>query len=364
VGWKRRVARARLASQVIRRLRRAGVRDARYDAAAFTVRFTADGDDVPTVLPLDGLLTRRSGGRRERRSQIESFVSGFLRAPGLPGDWDEVRPLLRPVLRGATPAPTAEVSTPLCRPALPYLAEYVVVDQPDTMTYVAADQLTVWNVAAGEVFAAARANLSGAMLQGVATEPVVVQFVDDGNSYWTSHLLLDGWLARLAEQVGGVPVAFAPERGTLIVAADGSAHLGALFSRCDQAFMASPRALTPMAYVSDEQGRTVPYAAPPGHPMHGCVQRAQAVLAVAEYTRQAQVLGEEAAPLQVAGSGRDGWRTRAVWARDAPTLLPLADEVRMGERVVPWNELVPALAEVPDLDPPRWKATGWPAAES
>jgi hypothetical protein len=358
----RRVARARLGSQVIRRLRQAGVGDARYDATAFTVRFTADGDDVPTVLPLDGLLARRSGSRRERRAQVDSFVSGFLRTPGLPGTWAEVRPLLRPVLRGATPAPTAEVSTPLCRPALPYLAEYVVVDQPDTMTYVAGDQLTVWGVDADAVFAAARANLSGAVLQGVATEPVVVQFVDDGNSYWTSHLLLPGWLARLADQVGGVPVAFAPERGTLIVAADGSAHLGAVFGRCEQAFETSPRALTPMAYVSDEQGRTVPYAAPSGHPLHGCVQRAEAVLAVAEYSRQARVLGDDAAPLQVIGSERDGWRTRAVWVRDAPTWLPLADEVRMGERIVPWAELRGVLAPVPELNPPRWGAANWPDA--
>jgi hypothetical protein len=363
VAVVRRLARARLGSQVIRRLRRAGVGDARYDARTFTVRFTLEGDDVPSVLPLDGLLARRSGSRRERRRQVDAFVSGFLRAPGMPHTWDEVRPLLRPVLRGATPAPTADVTTPLCRPALPYLAEYVVVDQPDTMTYVAADQPMLWDVDADTVFAAARANLSGAVLHGAATEPVVVQFVDDGNAYWTSHLLLDGWLPRLADQVGGVPVAFAPERGTLIVTADGSAHLGALFSRCEEAFAASPRALSPMAYVSDDQGRTVPYAAPPGHPMHDCVERAEAVLAVAEYTRQAQVLGEEAAPVQVTRSEHGGWRTRAVWAKDVPALLPLADEVRMGDRTVPWADLAAVLSPVEDLDPPRWSADHWPPGE-
>ena len=63
----RRVARARLASQVIRRLRRAGVSDARYDAGTFSVRFTAAGDDVPTVMELDGLVSEWTTGRRKRQ---------------------------------------------------------------------------------------------------------------------------------------------------------------------------------------------------------------------------------------------------------------------------------------------------------
>ena len=204
--------------------------------------------------------------KQKRRRQIDKFVAGYLEAGGLPKDWQQVCPMLRPVLRGGVPA--AGVGAPLRRPALPFLHEFVVVDQPDTMTYVAADQLAGWGVSADEVFRAARGNLSGAVLRSVATEPTVVQFMDDGDAYWTSHLLLDGWLARLAEQVGGVPVAFAPERGTLIVAADGSAHLPDLFGQAELAYLTSPRAITPMAYVSDERGRTVPYRAPKGHPMH------------------------------------------------------------------------------------------------
>jgi hypothetical protein len=240
VGLMRGVARARIANQVIRRLRRAGVRDARYDAATFTVRFlpkragsqerpqdgirphavevSRDQTDlphhhdeqapeelvkkagqaeqaepaeqaehvVPTVLELAGLLADRSGSRRERRRRVDRFVAGFLRTPGLPDDWDHACPLLRPVLRGGTPL-AAGITAPLRRATLPYLAEFVVVDQPETMTYVSADQLSAWNVSAGEVFAAARNNLSGAVLRGVAHEPTVVHFVDDGDAYWTSR---------------------------------------------------------------------------------------------------------------------------------------------------------------------------------
>ena len=348
----RRVARARLASQVIRRLRRAGVRDVRYHAATFSVRFTADGEAVPTVLELDGLLADRSGGRRERRARVDRFVAGLLRTPGLPGDWSEARSLLRPVLRGRS---LADVEAPIRRPALPFLAEFVVVDQPDTMTYVAADQLAAWGVPADEVFAVARGNLTGAVLQGVADEPVVVQFVDDGDAYWTSHLLLDGWLGRLTEQVGGVPVAFAPERGTLLVTADGSRHLPELFGQAEKVYTTSPRAITPMAYVSDELGHTVPYAAPPGHPLHDCVRRAEAVLAVQEYGRQARLLADAAELLLV-----DGFRTRAVWARNGPTLLPAADEVLIADTVTPWPKVLPQLHPAADLDPPRWHGTRWP----
>ena len=354
----RRLARARLASKVMRRLRRAGVGSARYDARAFAVRFTPRDRDVPTVMKLGGLLADRSGGRRARRARIDRFVAGFLRTPGVPPDWETARPLLRPVLRGGTPMPP-DISAPLRRPALPYIAEYLVVDQPDTMTYVSADQLPGWGVTAEEVFAAARANLSGAVLQGVASEPTVVQFMDDGDSYWTSHLLADGWLARLAEQVGGVPVAFAPERGTLIVAADGSAHLPSLFAQAERVYLAAPYAITPMAYVSDEHGHTVPYAAPDGHPLYRCVQRAEAVLAVTEYARQAATL-ERAAELRLVGSATEGWRTRAIWNRDEPLLLPRADEVQVGGALRGWNEIEPHLTAAPDLDPPRWQATAWP----
>ena len=361
MGLLRRVARARVASQVVRRLRHAGMSGVRYDARTFSVCFTADGADLPTVLELGGLLADRSGGRRARRARVDRFVAGFVRTPGVPDNWHQACPLLRPVLRGGTLV-AADIGAPLRRPALPHLAEFVVIDQPDTMTYVSADQLTAWGVGADEVFAAARGNLSGAALQGVAHQPTVVQFMDDGDAYWTSHLLLDGWLGRLAEQVGGVPVAFAPERGTLLVTADDSHHLPTLFSRAEAIYASSPRAITPMAYVSDAHGHTVPYPAPDGHPLHRCIQRAQALLAATEYARQADTLPGNPVEVLLVGSAAEGWRTRARWHRDEPALLPSADEVLAGERLMTWAEIAPHLTAAPDLEPPRWHASGWPPA--
>lgn len=412
VGLLARIARARLGGQVIRRLRRAGFTDARYDARGFRVRFTADSDDTPTILELAPLLAAR-GGRR--RHQVDRFVAGLV-TPRLPLGWAEARPLLRPVLRGGTPG------SPLKRPVLPFLFEYVVVDQPETMTYVGPDQPAGWGVSAEEVFTAARANLSGAVLQGVANEPVVVRFVDDGDAYWTSHLLLEHWLERLSGQVGGAPVAFAPERGTLLVTADGSEHLRGLFAQAEEIYATSTRPITPMAYGYDDNGCTVPYEAPPGHPLHQAVRRAERVLAVHEYARQtAQEPADLAAPpgpsaargpasrngaepagriepepggqtglepelaertgaepgersgaepggrlvaamaeIRLVGSDEQGWRTRAFWERDEPVLLPRADEVRIGDQTCGWHEVLPHLRRADGFEPARWAADGWP----
>ena len=340
MGLLRRVARARLAGQVIRRLRRAGHTGVKYDARGFRVSFTMPGDETPTIVELAPLLTSSKKG-------IDRFVAGLTTAPELPSSWDEVRPLLRPVLRGGTPGES------LRRPVLPFLYEFVVVDHPDTMTYVGPEHPAGWGVSAEAVFAAARANLSGAVLQGVASEPVVVRFVDNGDAYWTSHLLLEHWLGRLAEQVGGVPVAFAPERGTLLVTAD-SPLLPALFAQAEEIYAASSRPISTMAYTSDDQGCTVPYTTTKHHRL---VERAERVLAVQEYSRQT---GDHLAELRLAGSDEAGWRTQAIWPRDEPALLPTADEVCLGDEMRPWAEILPHLVEAPGYEPPRWTARNWP----
>jgi hypothetical protein len=342
----------------------------RYDPHAFQVRFIVDGDDVPTILELVPLLAAR--GRR-RGVEISRLVAS-LGAADVPRTWAEARPLLRPVLRGGTPGLS------LSRPVLPFLAEFVVIDGPDAMTYVGPDQPATWGVSANDVFAAARANLSGATLQGAATQPLVVRFVDDGDAYWTSHLLLEHWLGRLTQQVGGAPVAFAPERGTLLVTADGSDHLRGLFAQAEEIYAKTSRPISPMAYASDANGLPVPYAAPPGHPLHHTVERAERVLAVEEYGRQAARLAEAltaeraagladrpasetVAALLLIGSDEQGWRTRAIWEHDEPALLPEADEVQIGDEMVPWAELAARLTPVAGMAPARWAAASWPPAD-
>ncbi|MBL7256096.1 hypothetical protein JKJ07_17510 [Actinoplanes sp. LDG1-01] len=328
----------------MRRLRRAGCTEVRYDSRAFQVRFTPNVEKQPAILDLAPLLR---GPRKGRKRRIQAYISGLSPDP-IPRDWQAARPLLRPVLRGATPG------NPIKRPALPYLSEYVVIDHPQAMTYVTDDQLQTWHVRADEVFKSARDNLEGATLQGTPTE--LIRFVDDGDAYWTSHLLLEHWLQRLEPQVGGPPVAFAPERGTLLVTSADGPHLRAVFAQAEELYARSSRPITPVAYVSDAQGCTVPFTVAEDDPLHHTVQRAERILAVQEYARQATHLTEPAAELVLVGDDETGWRTQAVW--DEKALLPTADEVRIGDRTIPWPEL--DVEPVPGLEPIRWQAAGAP----
>ena len=225
MGLVRRFARARLASQVIRRLRRAGVAEAGYDAATFSVRFRPVGHDGAAIMQPGDLLGELAGPRRERRARVDAFVDGFIRLPDVPGTWEQACPRLRPVLRGAAPMSGEGLPAPLRRTALPFLAELVVVDQPDTMTYVAPDLLRAGAWARTRCsrrpaptcpwpYASRRHGTGGAAVRRRRGRVLDVAPVDRRVAG-----------RALAEQVGGVPVAFAPERALLLVTAEGGEHL-------------------------------------------------------------------------------------------------------------------------------------------
>ena len=79
-----------------------------------------------------------------------------------------------------------------------------------------------------------------------------------------------------------------------------------------------------------------------------------AVLASAEYARQARHL-PAAGEILITEDGH----TRALWPADEPILLPGAEEVQLGDRVLPWAELLPGLTPQ-GLNPERWQAHSWP----
>lgn len=269
---------------------------------------------------------------------------------------------------------------PLVAAVMPYLAEMAVLDGPEATRYVGAGQAAVWGVPPAEVFAAARGNLGRRtpLPEGSPTDgPIMLRFVEDGRSFWSSCLLLDGWLAGLADRVGGRPVAFVPDQETLIVVADEPAILDTLFDMIEADYAAAVRALSPVPYVSDANGRTVPYDAPPGHPLYQRVRRAERVLAVREYARQAELLagtydraypGAALADLSLTAHPEGPTFTATTWPAQGSALLPHADLVAFsvadGELFhVPWAEVVEHAPPRPvaDLRPPRYLADGWPA---
>jgi hypothetical protein len=199
-----------------------------------------------------------------------------------------------------------------------------------------------------------------------------VRFVDSGDAYWVSHLLLNGWLAGLAERVGGRPVAFAPDQSSLTVMADEPEALAQVYELVAQEFAEAPRGLTPAAYTVDDTGLVVPYEAPDDHLLHRVVRRSERILAGHEYAAQATLLQESGVAEQVADCGvythADGSAfTAATWRVGSPTLLPEVDLVRLVTGLgagftVPWAALaeVDAVAEAPEYRPTRYRTPACP----
>ena len=382
----------RFAREVIAELRRVGVPEATYDPEEFSIRIrTAPDDDETGEIYLHNVFQESAGSSKaERRERITRLVSALVRGPEPPQTWAEVRTRLRPVLRSAHYGLTGSYEVDVAhamvsRPALPYLYEYVVIDMATSMAYVTVEQVGGWEVPVDEVFAAARANLaemSVAPDEEPGDGPALLRFVDSGDGYFTSRLLLDGWLAGLSGRVGGQPVAFAPDRDTLIVAADDPVLLPKLFELVEQDFLESPRAISPQAYTSGADGVVLPYPAPDGHPLAGAVRRAEAHLARGEYAAQTEWLKRQyerdgtdvfVASHLVFGRPDGSLFSVTSWAEDVDTLLPEADYVVFSFRdddrepfYVAWSSVV---AEV-DLEPvaglrlPRYRVTGWPQAST
>jgi hypothetical protein len=363
------------ANRVLAEVRRAGAAEAWYDSDAFTVHFRREAGGSVATVNLGTLYQEAAGAApAERDARIARLAADVVTPAELPETWEQVAPLLRPVLRPATFGQGTDV---LGWPALPYLRELVVIDQPTTMAYVKTDKLAAWGVPAAEVFATARANV--ARFAALADEPpaggpALLRFVDDGDGYFASRLLLDGWLAGLAGRVGGRPVAFVPDQNTLLVTGDQPDTLGSLFELVESEYREAARAVSPAAYTVDDAGRVVPYAAPAGHPVGAAIHRAEVVLAATEYGAQGEELNKrhqkEGADIFVANllaAGRDDGSlfTVASWADGVETLLPEADFVAFpGEDTfyAGWDEVArtAGLEPVDGLYPPRYHVRGWP----
>ncbi|MBT8227615.1 MAG: hypothetical protein HKP61_10535 [Dactylosporangium sp.] len=369
----------RFARQVLGRLRAAGIRNGIYHREQFAIEYRTLPDHDPTWMYLGNLFAecRRDPGTRLDR--IERFVATVVSPPSMPETWEEARDLLRPVLRGASfgrGGPTSR-RTVLRRPALPYLDELVVVDQPTSMGYVAEG---MWQVPSEQIFATARANLDRGDSPPRRSTPGggsgTLTFFDSNDAYVVSRLLLDGWLAGLAEEVGGRPVAFAPDPTSLIVAADDVVTLARLFEAAEEAYVQAPRPLSPVGYTVNDRGHIVPYTVPRDHPLAGVVTRASRALASVEYETQRVVLqpGTETSQYAVASClliqrpDRTAF-TIARWSGQQPMLLPVVDYIALDEAAtggedspgfIPWQALLDEdlLVEAVEYRPTRYWIEG------
>lgn len=366
------------AREVLDALRGAGVDHARYHRDRFAIEYHPAGQDEPAWMYLATVYAECQRDPGDRVHRIQHFVSTFASLTGVPERWADVRDLLRPVLRGATFARGGPTDAdPVRRPSLPYLDELVVVDKPTSMAYVTDHSCARWGVSAEEVFAVARSNLAvRAELPDTDASDgaVMIRFVDDGDAYWVSHLLLDRWLAEVGERIGAPPVAFAPDPASLLVVAAEPDRLEPMFDLVAEAFTEAPRPLSPMGYSVDPAGRVVPYTAPPGHPVGHLVGRAERLLARHEYTGQEAALVEAASGESVGEYelyGRPDGSTFSVTTWTSGALLPRADFVSfagLGRApfFVPWPVVAEAevVTEAFEHRPSRYRAGPTPSAAS
>jgi hypothetical protein len=348
------------------------------DEQEFAVRFVVHGSREAAWLFLRNTFAELGTAPVEaRRARIEQMITASTAAEP---DWPEVLPLLRPVLRGDALGllPPFDGRTRLRRPALPYLSEFVVVDQPTSMAYLTADRVRQWGVEPAEVFAAARKNVAELQGQRSRLSPpeadayALFCLTGDADAYFTSWPLIDGYLAGVADELGGRPVIFMPDATTLMIMVDRPEVVAQLLPMIDEQYGNAPRQLSPAAYTVDASGAVVPYRAGEPGELADRLHRAEVRLAVDEYTAQKRALqiryeqdGVDLYVSELMGVDRpDGSRfSTAVWPVGTDALLPEADfigVVASGDPVtVPWP-IVRAevgLQPEPDLAPPRYRVT-------
>ena len=367
---------------------------AHYDERDFAIvyRRHGDGEESGRIYLHNTFHETADLGRRARARRIRQLVTITVEAPSRADTWDEAKPNLRPVIRGASyglavPGATT-VDNPLrmlSRPVLPFLVEFVVRDEPTSIAFVTQARLDEWGVTEDEVFAVARQNLEG-LAAGIPVEPhadgrpAMLHFADSGDGYFTSMLLVEGFLARLALRVGGPPVAFVPDKDTLFVVSDLPEALPGIYQMIEKQYQAATRCLSPVAYTVDSAGRVVPYRAKVGSELARLAHRAELVLAGGEYAAQKEVLDAEherdgvdifVGSLLVAGRPDESLFSAAVWSNGVDTLLPEADYVAFqpgdgpGEAItVPFDVVLREASLIPEpgYSPLRYRVTAWPGA--
>jgi hypothetical protein len=307
--------------------------------------------------------------------------AGSLRAPPPPPpeNWEDVRPLLRSILRPATYGSLLRPGEPVAWrvPSTSFLHELVAIDQPTSRAIVTMTDTERWGIGVDELFAIARENV-GALNPVSANVPGDHgAFVDaDQNRYLTSALVTPGWLASFARPDGPRPIAFLPNEDTLIIGYDDLEEGPKFFEMAEEMYCASERHVSPEAFtVHGDQ--VVPFDKAGPHPLRKRALQLRACAAVRLYGEQQeflkQVYEEELIDVFVAeimtfdaGHGR---RSAAVWGEGITIALPEVDYiafVNQRERfVVPFPVVIDlvGIQQTEGFYPPRYLVNRWPEPE-
>ncbi|MEB4209860.1 hypothetical protein [Mycobacterium sp. 94-17] len=299
-----------------------------------------------------------------------------------PMDWAEARPLLRSVLR-----PQSYVNhlvntgaQPWVRPVFPFINEMVVVDLPTVRAMVTPAETDGWGISGDQAFAAARENLSA---RQQAFEPGAKFLLKDadGGTYVDSMILATGWLGSLAVAGGPRPLVFSPGDGVLLLGTDAPEDAADLFETAEQMYLDADQPVSPQGYtIAGDIIAPFDQAGP--HPLRALGLRARTLLVTREYSHQTEFLREhyerELFP-QYVGNAQVidtpwGPRSTTTWGQGIAWELPQTDYVTflVGDPsnvsqafTVPFPTVVEAVGILPvaGINPVRYRASDWPAAE-
>ncbi|MET8796429.1 hypothetical protein ABZV91_08225 [Nocardia sp. NPDC004568] len=364
-------ARREFALQVFGHMRSAGVGDVSYDAEEFAVRY--DGGDG--VLYLANLFTEtRDRSPEEAREWLTRIVPAPVTPATPPESWEEVRPLLRPVLRPSTYA-LDDGGSRIRRPLFPFVDELLAIDYPDVIGFPEESKLAEWGVTTDEALTVAREeNLAATVPVAELPGDGIVEIAVDEADYLSSWILVPDWLLVSTTNFEHPPVAFVPDQQSLLIVPGDPELLSEAFEAVEQAYREATRPLSPQGYTLDESGLVIPLDRVTT-PNDAEVARARAVLAGAEYHTQQQWLEERyrdeleaiyVSSLMVA-EREDGIHTVTVWGEGVDAALPVADFLAFATDdeqtvMVPFEIAVDltGIVPMPGIHPPRYRTAGWP----
>lgn len=279
-----------------------------------------------------------------RDVEIQRFLQTlFADRPEPPADRDALLARLRPVLRDRGTLRSPVGSELVHRPALPFLAEVLVVDSEHAMTFLVGSELERYGVSAEEAFARARQNLAALTpdleLGADDANPGVIR-CQVGDEYESSRLLLGDWLQAAADRSATRLLVAAPERGSLILFPERDVRSTAHFALAVQKhFENATRSVSPAVYSLDGRGHVVPYRPGADHPGLAMLELGHKKLALVSYQAQAERLCAELPPalagarvLPFRVSQPDGNRPAfswCEWSGNQPVLMPLTEFVRV-----------------------------------
>jgi len=252
-----------------------------------------DGFRVELTLPGGGQLTAHLDtvfleARALPASERDAFVHGWVAAAVAQASrkldttsWEEVAPLLRPVLReigfleGA--ASTGPDGLPASLEVLPFLHEVVGIDGPGAIAYVSRERVEGWGRPLEAVLARARENALAVAQRDLGAfdpkyGPAWIVMAEPQDVFAATRLALPGFLASFAGKVEGRPIAIIPERSFLLVGGD--AHPEAVLAFATLAreeWQKAPRRVSPAVYRLSDDGEVEPC------PPDGPPERADAV---------------------------------------------------------------------------------------